>query len=101
MAKNANTVTLTLAYPLSAPQAARVLAVDEREYQVGEEITVRRDYALMVIQAGFAAGVDPSDSEAVAAALAGRQDEQPAQGGEVEQVEEATTPPHRTRTTKK
>jgi hypothetical protein len=62
-------VTLTLAYPLSAAQAERVLADDVKDYWVGDKITVRRDYALSVINAGYAKGVDPADRKAVNEAL--------------------------------
>jgi hypothetical protein len=69
----ADLVTLTLAYPLSAEQAERVLAQDVKDYWVGDKITVRRDYAMSVIGAGYAAGVDPGDKEAVQAALSAGQ----------------------------
>jgi hypothetical protein len=65
----ADTVTLTLAHPLSPEQAQRVLATEAKQYNVGDKITVRRDYALSVIRAGFAAGVDPNDTEAVNKAI--------------------------------
>ncbi len=91
----ADKVTLTLAYPLSAKQAERVLAEDIKDYQVGDRITVRRDYAVSVINAGYAAGVDPSDAEAVQAALDGDQPDPEVDSpeGEVTKVEESVTPP--------
>lgn len=63
------TVTLTLAYPLRAEQAERVLAKEVKDYQTGDKITVRADYALSIINAGYAAGVDPADAVAVNRAL--------------------------------
>lgn len=62
-------VTLTLAHPLSADQARRRRAVDDREYNTGDQITVPHPDAVSIINAGFAAGVDPGDPGAVAAAL--------------------------------
>jgi hypothetical protein len=95
-------VTLELAYPLSAKQSERVLAEEVKDYWVGDKITVRYDYARSVINAGFAAGVDPADADAVKAALEGKQpdsDASPATDAKVEKVEESTTPPHTKTTT--
>lgn len=67
----ADMVTLTLAHPLSARQAEQVLASEVKEYSTGDKIAVRKDYALSIIQAGYAAGVNPADKDAVTAALDG------------------------------
>lgn len=63
------TVTLTLAHPLSAHQAARLNAKDDKDYKVGDKITVPLGNAHAIINAGFAAGVEPENSEQVQAAL--------------------------------
>jgi hypothetical protein len=84
----ADTVTLTLAHPLSAAQAERVLAKDIKDYKVGDKITVRRDYALSVIQMGYAAGVDPEDRQQVSKALGA----DPAQVGEPSGAQVAEQP---------
>jgi hypothetical protein len=66
-------VTLNLAHPLTADQARRVRAKEDKEYPTpGMEITVPRDDARTLIDAGYASGVDPNDKEAVAAVLAPR-----------------------------
>lgn len=62
-------VTLPLAHPLTADQAARLRARDVHDYGINEEITVPREEALAVINAGYASGVDPADREAVAKAM--------------------------------
>lgn len=66
----ADHVTIELAHPLYAEQAARLRATDVREYEIGERITVPREEAAAIINAGFASGVDPQDQGQVAAALA-------------------------------
>lgn len=63
-------VTLTLAHPLSAAQASRLHAKDSKDYPQGSKITVPRDDARSIINAGYADGVEPSDHEAVRNALA-------------------------------
>lgn len=64
-------VTLTLAHPLTADQAGKVLAEQVRDYGPGEKIRLRADYALSVINAGYAAGVDPNVPAQVRKALGG------------------------------
>lgn len=81
-------VTLTLAHPLSAEQSQRVLADRVKDYWVGDKITVRRDYALSIINAGYAKGVDPADREAVREALGDR----PAAVGEAVTAPDSTPP---------
>jgi hypothetical protein len=61
-------VTLTLAHPLGATYAER-LGLEAKEHPVGDKITVSRDRARAIIDAGYAAGVDPGDPAAVASAL--------------------------------
>lgn len=61
-------VTLTLAHPLSAVYAER-LGLDAKDHPVGAKITLSRDRARAVIDAGYAAGVDPGDRAAVSEAL--------------------------------
>jgi hypothetical protein len=63
------TVTLTLAHPLDTRQAERLHAKDAKEYKVGDKIVVPRDDARAIINAGFAAGIDPQDHDQVRAAL--------------------------------
>ena len=69
----AKTVTITLAYPLTAEQSKRLAPKEVKDYQVGDKITVRWDYARTIINAGFAAGVDPDDAETVQATMDGNQ----------------------------
>jgi hypothetical protein len=60
-------ITLKLAHPLTAEQADRLRARDVKEYpSPGMEITVPRDEARAIIDAGYAFGVDPQDQDAVA-----------------------------------
>lgn len=65
----ANTVSLTLAHPLSAAQAEKLHAAQVKGYTVGDKITVSKDDAVAIINAGYAAGVDPQNHEAVRDAL--------------------------------
>jgi hypothetical protein len=60
-------VTLKLAHPLDAHHAAR-LGLKAEDHPVGADITLDRETARAVIQAGYAQ-VDPEDSGAVADAL--------------------------------
>lgn len=63
-------VTLTLAHPLSAAQVQKLHAQDSsKDYTQGDRITLPRDDARLVINAGYADGVDPEDHEAVRKAL--------------------------------
>lgn len=62
-------ITLILAHPLSAAQAARLHATDVKDYRAGEKISVPERDARSIINAGFAKGVEPGDHEQVAAAL--------------------------------
>lgn len=62
-------VTLTLAHPLTAQQADRLRAKDSKDYKVGDKITVPMDDARAIINAGFAAGIDPADHKQVRSAL--------------------------------
>jgi hypothetical protein len=63
-------VTLTLANPLTAAQADRLHAKgSSKDYRQGDKITLPRDDARLLINAGYAAGVDPADHEAVHKAL--------------------------------
>jgi hypothetical protein len=63
-------VTLTLAHPLSAAQVEKLHAQDSsRDYVQGDKITLPRDDARLVINAGYCDGVDPEDHEAVRKAL--------------------------------
>lgn len=63
-------VTLTLAHPLTAEQAERLHAKDSKKnYTQGDKITVPRDDARLIINAGYAQGIEPSDNEAVRKAL--------------------------------
>jgi hypothetical protein len=68
----ADTVTLKLAHPLKAEHAERLHAKDAKDYWIGDQITVPRADAIFIIQAGYAAGVDPADHDAVHKALEGR-----------------------------
>lgn len=69
---NPNMVTLRLAHPLKEQQAARLHAVEVKEYpRPGMEITLPESDALALINAGYASGIDPGDTEAVRAALKG------------------------------
>jgi len=63
---------IRLAHPLDAEQAARLRAAEIKDYQAGEEIEVPEVDAIAIINAGYAAGVNPRNPEAVRAALAGR-----------------------------
>lgn len=63
-------VTLTLAHSLNAAQADRLHAKDAgKDYPTGSKITVPKDDARSIINAGFADGVDPENAEQVRAAL--------------------------------
>lgn len=63
-------VTLKLASPVSKMQAERMRAKEVKDYpSPGLEITVPRDEARVLINAGYAAGVEPSDAAAVDKAL--------------------------------
>lgn len=66
-----DTVTITLAHPLSIRQSERLRAKEARDYNTGDKITVPRDDARAIINAGFADGVDPENHEQVRAALDG------------------------------
>jgi hypothetical protein len=66
-----DTVTVTLAHPLSNIEHLRRLGLDtdkENGYEAGEDITVRREDARSLITAGYAQ-VDPEDTDAVNRAL--------------------------------
>lgn len=66
------TVTLILAGPLNAAQATKLLAATIKDYNVGDAIVLpTADAAMQIINAGFAAGVDPHNPVQVAAALNG------------------------------
>lgn len=63
-------VTLVLAHPLTAAQAERLHAKEVRDYPTsGMKISVPRDDARSIINAGYAADVDPADGEQVRNAL--------------------------------
>lgn len=62
-------ITLTLAHPLNARQVERLHAKDVRDYLTGEKIVVPRNDARAIINAGFAAGVEPGNAEQVNKAL--------------------------------
>jgi hypothetical protein len=66
-------VVLKLAHPLKAEHAATVGA-EPKDYGPGDEISVLKNAAMTLINAGLAQ-VDPSDSGAVAAALASHPDD--------------------------
>lgn len=63
-----DTVSLKLAHPLTADQAAKVRAKTVKDYGAGDTIAVLREDAQAIISAGFAQ-VDPADADAVAKAL--------------------------------
>lgn len=60
--------TITLAYPLDEAQSA-ALGLDRQHHWTGQRVTMQREYARSVINAGFAQ-VDPTDGEQVRRALA-------------------------------
>jgi len=62
--KNSDEVSITLAHPLRAPYAVR-LGLDEKDYEVESTVKLRRDNAQALINAGYAADIDPQDQEAV------------------------------------
>jgi hypothetical protein len=63
-------ITLKLAHPLTAEQAARLRATEVQDYpNPGMEITVPREEARAIIDAGYASGVEPQDQDAVSAVL--------------------------------
>lgn len=63
-------VTLTLAHPMTAEQSRLFRAKDVKDYdRPGMKITVPRDDARRIIDAGYAAGIEPTNTDAVAAAL--------------------------------
>ena len=62
--KQSDEVTVTLAHPLRAVYAVR-LGLDERDYEVEEDVTLRRDNAKSLANAGYVADVDPNDEGAV------------------------------------
>lgn len=64
-----NTVTLTLAHPLTAQQVERLHAKEVRDYRQGDKITVPQDDARAIINAGYADGVDPENQEQTQSAL--------------------------------
>lgn len=64
-------VTLTLAHPLNSEQVTRLHAKDIKDYNSGDKITVPRDDARAIINAGFASQIDPADHSQVEAALSG------------------------------
>lgn len=53
-------VKVTLAHPLRAEHAVR-LGLDEQDYAVEDTVTVRRDQARSLVNAGYAAAVDDAD----------------------------------------
>ncbi|MFF4777524.1 hypothetical protein ACFY05_32175 [Microtetraspora fusca] len=67
----ADTVTLTLSNPLTAQQAERLHAQAKKDYPTGSKITVPQEYAQAIIDAGYAAHVDPEDAAQVTQALGG------------------------------
>lgn len=62
-------VTLVLAHPLTAKQAERLHAKEAKDYPANGKIIVPRDDARSIINAGYAAGVEPSDHDAVRDAM--------------------------------
>lgn len=71
LATEGDTVTLTLAHPISRVQDKRYLGLDEdKDYEVGDDITVNKNGAMSLIGSGLVQ-VDPFDSEAVRKALGG------------------------------
>lgn len=64
-----NLVTLTLAHPVSKATAEQVNAKVKRDYAVGQEITVSREWGRGLIDAGLVAYVEPTDTKAVREAL--------------------------------
>lgn len=71
MADKVPMTTLTLAHPLTAEQARKVHADQDKDYVQGDSITLPRDDARLVINAGYAQDVDPDDHDAVRKALDG------------------------------
>ena len=66
----AQMITLKLAHPLTAGQAARLRAKEVKEYErPGMEITVPAEEARAIIDAGYASGIEPMDQDAVRDAL--------------------------------
>ncbi len=61
--KESDEVTITLAHPLSAEHAVR-LGLDDKDYNVDDDVKIRRDLARSVINSGYAQ-VDPEDQESV------------------------------------
>lgn len=63
-------VTLTLAHPLTAKQAERLhIEGGGKDLVQGDSITLPREDARAVINAGYAAGVEPENHDAVRKAL--------------------------------
>ncbi|MFC6883364.1 hypothetical protein [Actinomadura yumaensis] len=60
-----NSITVTLAHPLSKSYAAEVHAASVRDYQPGEDITLPPLQAVRLVNAGLVKDVDPRDDEAV------------------------------------
>ncbi|MEW9530761.1 hypothetical protein [Microbispora sp. NPDC049125] len=78
----ATQVTLKLAHPLLADQAAAVRAKDTtKDYAVGDEITVPLAEARAVINAGYAMGVDPENKQQVEAVLNAKPTAKKSSGG--------------------
>lgn len=57
-----------LAHPLRTEDAVE-LALPERTYAVGEEITLPYQYAMRLVGAGFVEGAEPGNQRSVDAAL--------------------------------
>jgi len=66
--KESDEVSVTLAHPLPAHYAVG-LGLEDQDYDVESDVTVRRDVARSLINAGFVADTDPNDRDAVASAL--------------------------------
>lgn len=67
-------ITVTLAHPVSAEQAAQLGAAEAREYRAGESIELPQNRVAAVINAGYVSGVDPNDPTQVAAVVGGTGD---------------------------
>lgn len=61
-------VTVTLAHPL-ARQYAFSSHIGDRDFNIGEQITIRVDTARSLMAAGYIQGVDPGDPDSVRVVL--------------------------------
>ena len=71
--KASDEVSITLAHPLRAQYAER-LGLEAKDYDTEDTIKVRRDNAQSIINAGYAADIDPDDQEAVEGLLGSASD---------------------------